>query len=680
MNNTAENGTLKPARILRRLHWTSWAVIFLIAVGFFFVNFPARRFRAERRFIEYVAYIEHGWPSTYRVRLGEPYGDNTVWSFDVRDGEWRMGAFLLDVIFAAGVGAGIVAHWERRRRIRGSVWRFSLREALAALTLAAVVAGCWKANCDANQRLEEQLRGIINSDWSHPVELVADLPEWLRRSVGDENLRWFPVRELAGADDYGHPPFILSIATWDSKQPSDDIIKRIVEIVSSRPDFFGLDLGPKPSDAMIEIVRQVPMLRHVRTGSLNTLNSDLMTALSACSDLSTLEDDEWAIREPPLGQGDAEKLVQCRHLRCLVLDQRKVTEQFIAGLSALQELEYLQFRRSAIGRAGWEQIGSMRSLRRLVVPKCDLTDGDLASIARLPQLEELNVQDSPITDAGIDSLQNCSTLRFLSLDGTDIDDGAFELLARFPRLKHLSIANTHTNDRSLVQISRLAGLRILDITSTDVRHIDRLDCSAFPQLRSINITYCPIPRATITAWPSLYPTITLEERLDLGAKTPPAVLIFNNQTFADYINGDDAYLCATEVSDKVLRDFVDWAGRNKVVVRLISLSRSTVTDDGVSALAQLPGLTEVQLSRSDVTSTGIAKLSQLGGLETVELDARQLDDRSVKALQRLPHLKEVRLDGFRRFRDAEKAFNRFKDALPQLASPFDFDGPIPVVG
>lgn len=108
---------------------------------------------------------------------------------------------LLDVIFAAGVGIGIVALWDRRRRIRGSVWRFSLREALAALTLAAIVAGCWKTSCDANQRLEAQVRQVYGYPFQS-LELVADLPEWLRPTVGDENLRWYPIRELAFMDGY----------------------------------------------------------------------------------------------------------------------------------------------------------------------------------------------------------------------------------------------------------------------------------------------------------------------------------------------------------------------------------------------------------------------------------------------------------------------------------------------
>ena len=678
----------------RRWHWSTWIIVGLLAIASFLVNFPACSVSNTTLRRGGGREINHGWPLVYRVHLdyplNNPPAEPVLWSFRLGDSEWNFGALIVDLLCAAAVGVVVVFLWERRRRKRGSIWRFSLREALALMLVIAIGTGCWKAASDRRQDLVALLRG---TSWLPSIKLVPRLPLWLRQLVGDEKLDWFPFHDPA--TQYGDEPIYVKIPErgYRGGPPTEAEVKlrteTLLKLVGERPDFFGVDLGPQwtNQEPALDFLRRAPTIRHVRSSSWT---SELIEALSNCDDLSTFIDVDNRFDVDGFGFGkkkqqlpttaDARTLRGCRHLKTLVLPTKSVTAQTIAILADLPELESLEFRRCPIGRAGWEQIGRMKGLRRLSVAKCELTDADMEPISHLPRLEELDVKDSEITDAGIGVLAGCASLWRLDLTGTDITNVGLARLSRLPQLENLSIANTHTNDAGLAPLSQLTSLQRLDISATDVNHIEQFNCATIPRLRSLAITYCPILRSEVAAWPTLFPTVALEEDYGLNSTPRPASITYNDQTFASFVEGDRAELCHPEVTNETLRDFVAWAKRNPVPIRQVMLDQATISDDGLALLRDLPEVTEIDLSGTAITPAGIARLGGLRGLEIVGLDPAQLDERSVAALKALPHLKEVHM-WTGRTREAKRAVKRFKKDLPQLEYlPDDFDGPVPIVG
>lgn len=90
----------------------------------------------------------------------------------------------------------------------------------------------------------------------------------------------------------------------------------------------------------------------------------------------------------------------------------------------------------------------------------DVTDDGLASISSMGNLEKLYLQNTAITDEGIAHLGALRNLRYLNLYGNQITDAALEHLEELPKLKSLFIWGT--------QISKEAALafqeRKLDAT------------------------------------------------------------------------------------------------------------------------------------------------------------------------------------------------------------------------
>lgn len=96
------------------------------------------------------------------------------------------------------------------------------------------------------------------------------------------------------------------------------------------------------------------------------------------------------------------------------------------------------------------------------------------------------------------------------------------------------------------------------------------------------------------------------------------------------------------LSDAALTEIAKCSG-----LRVLRLSgkenRTTVSDDGLAALAPLKSLKVIALDDLWIGKVGLEHLSALGSLEEVYLSATIVDDEAVAVLQKFPRLRKLRL-------------------------------------
>ncbi|MCM2371663.1 leucine-rich repeat domain-containing protein [Aporhodopirellula aestuarii] len=99
-----------------------------------------------------------------------------------------------------------------------------------------------------------------------------------------------------------------------------------------------------------------------------------------------------------------------------------------------------------------------------------VTDQGLAVIAQLPDLEHLRLRLSPITDEGIRSLAGCDKLWLLNLPHCRVSSAGIRSLKKLPKLKQLRLGSPNLNNeccRAIAELTTLRGLHLIGVPVTD---------------------------------------------------------------------------------------------------------------------------------------------------------------------------------------------------------------------
>jgi Planctomycete cytochrome C len=98
-------------------------------------------------------------------------------------------------------------------------------------------------------------------------------------------------------------------------------------------------------------------------------------------------------------------------------------------------------------------------------------------------------------------------------------------------------------------------------------------------------------------------------------------------------------------------------------VSQLDLSRTSVTDAGLTVLTSLPRLVKLDLSRSAIGDAGVAHLASLNELRTLNLYETAVTDASLKIIEELPALEAVYLW---KSKVSEAGAKKLREARPEL--------------
>ncbi len=433
-------------------------------------------------------------------------------------------------------------------------------------------------------------------------------------------------------------------------------------------------------------------------------------------------------------------LARLPELRVLEIANAWMSDGALGHISRLNKLRSLQIlnppsynaAQHSVTDVGLESVARLRELRSLTLRKCRISDAGLLPLARLTELQELDLRGSPVTYAGLKQLTGLTQLHDLRLSESIMTDASLQELAGLvtarkhpymgkllhPRILRVGAAATEaglgqlpafTQVRELSLgrplmlgegLQQLAGLKLLRTVNLEIDRdwiadsqsvADSLndkvlrELAGLAQLRQLNL-HVHLSDAGLRHLADL-----MSRRCDLKVN----VSIYRDQASDAFLEALAEYmrrlrslprLPQLDFGVEVECDAVSDAGLSHVAglkqMRDLDLSHCRVTVAGLKHLAGLTGLRRLDLSGCDITDEGLSHLAGLTNLEYLDADHNQVSDTGLKYLSGLSRLESldlyrsanitdagmVHLAGLTRLRLLNLAYSRITDAgLLQLA-------------
>ena len=160
----------------------------------------------------------------------------------------------------------------------------------------------------------------------------------------------------------------------------------------------------------------------------------------------------------------------CKNLRELVLDDSDVTDDGIAKLHDMPNLESISTESCNFVRGRFvKALVTLPRLHKLVFRSHPMDDQGLKQLASLPQLKFLGLRGTGIGADGVKMVSRCPQLQDLDLSNNNsLSDKAITYLPNLKHLRRLSLAGTPVSDLSMPAILQCHELRDLDLLFTAV--------------------------------------------------------------------------------------------------------------------------------------------------------------------------------------------------------------------
>ncbi|MCA9246171.1 MAG: hypothetical protein KDA42_03620, partial [Planctomycetales bacterium] len=156
-------------------------------------------------------------------------------------------------------------------------------------------------------------------------------------------------------------------------------------------------------------------------------------------------------------------------LVALPLDFLWVSEEGLAKLDGLKNLEEIYLARTLVGDDAMKELQRFPKLKRLRISQTSVTGAGLEHLAPIKTLVDLDLsENSQLDDAGLAPLADMKQLTKLNLWRVAMTDEGAAHLAGLTRLEWLNLDNTQLTDAGLPYLAGMAKLSFLHLGSTSV--------------------------------------------------------------------------------------------------------------------------------------------------------------------------------------------------------------------
>lgn len=207
------------------------------------------------------------------------------------------------------------------------------------------------------------------------------------------------------------------------------------------------------------------------------------------------------------------------------------------------------------------------------------TPQDVERLLAFPEITSVYLGKCPLTVELVEVFLKMPALRMLHLEDARAGDRELESLTRLPQLEEMGLLKSEISGR---------GLRLLE---------------RFPKLHRLTLELRTLD----------------DEGIAVLSRLPRL---------------EDLSLHGESIDDACVKRLVA-AFQGKTGLRLLGLSRTKVTDDGLGAVAGLEQLTALDLSETEITEAGLMKLKVMPRLESVFLmNCKKVSAAGVKAFRK----------------------------------------------
>jgi len=123
---------------------------------------------------------------------------------------------------------------------------------------------------------------------------------------------------------------------------------------------------------------------------------------------------------------------------------------------------------TAFGDHDAVHLGDFPRLQRLFLANTRVTNDALANVRGLTNLEWLDVAGAQVTSDGLQNLRGLTNLQWLSLARTRVSDSGLAHLSRLARLQALDLEGTPVTNAGLLHLAQLTRLERLNVSNTQV--------------------------------------------------------------------------------------------------------------------------------------------------------------------------------------------------------------------
>jgi hypothetical protein len=304
---------------------------------------------------------------------------------------------------------------------------------------------------------------------------------------------------------------------------------------------------------------------------------------------------------------DAKVLDELSSLRRLrQLSVRRPTDDFIDRLHGLDALETLILNDCAMTGQDLSNLSRLSALRRLTVTS-QMSDasaltvpGALELLERLPQLRQLKFPEGELNANELivqgslpaTSIEQLARIPRIESLQAELSYQALRHLARVQQLRALSARGSEINDSALKHLQPLARLARLDVTQTQVTPVGALSCVPnMPALLQLRFPQGEFRRKGDGA----------ACEVDLTGRLPTTVFEhLGRLTCCEKLNLENAHFAPGSLGHL----------RRLVVLREMRLNGSSLGDDDLPSLIELPGLLRLDIERTNVTLEAVVQFAR----------------------------------------------------------------------
>ena len=180
----------------------------------------------------------------------------------------------------------------------------------------------------------------------------------------------------------------------------------------------------------------------------------------------------WA--SDTMANADLAKIASFRQLRILTLYRAEgVTDEGLASLANLNELEIMQIRGARVRGPGLTHLGGLRKLGTLELNVsangCELSGRSLVHLAPLTGLARLSLDPVKLRKGDLDSLAGLANLQALDLRLVPAEEVDLVPLTGLNKLAELTLSGCILTDRGAADLARLSSLQWLGLDGDDLR-------------------------------------------------------------------------------------------------------------------------------------------------------------------------------------------------------------------
>lgn len=400
--------------------------------------------------------------------------------------------------------------------------------------------------------------------------------------------------------------------------------------------------GGGMNDAGLVSLKDLPKLGYLSLRSGNFTDAGLVH-VRKCSSLRILD-----LMHLPITDTGLQHLSGHLRLESLLLFNTEVTDRGLVYLKSMPSLKKLNIRKreqkGQITDKGMIHLAQIKSLEYLDLPNRGITDKGLVPIAKLDRLKYLWVgcsTASPLTNTGLRHVSELRSLETLHIGGAGLSDAGMDYLAKLTKLRvlHLSFCDSIT-DEGLAKLAALRSLERLDlycknITISGLSHLNPLKNIVRLSLRGIKQDDSGLDISGLTKL----------EQLTLKLKRTRR----GKEVVQDDIRDKDL-ACLAKL-------------KNLKELRIVSSSKSMITDAGMSHLAGLTNMRSLGIYGPLLTDKALSRLKGMQQLSSLSINGKFTEE-GLLQLKDLKRLRYLRLGRDSTFTPA--ALKRLRKSLPHL--------------